>query len=122
MEFIALFMAYIAFLAEYNLRPDEFPPYPILHLWGDNMSTNKWMRKISASSFTAQDLLRLFANYLLHSPIKGDTIWIAGEEDGEADETLCVQELFSPTKTEIYDIPYVTLLKKVCLKHKEKQS
>ena len=122
MEFIALFMAYIAFLAEYNLRPDEFPPYPILRLWGDNMSANKWMRKISAVSTTAQNLLRYFANYLLHSPVKGDTHWIPGEENVEADDVSRVQELFSPHKTEIHDIPYVTLLKQVCLKHKEKRS
>ena len=99
LEFIALFMAYIAFLAEYNLRPDEFPPYPVLRLWGDNMSTNKWMRKISAVSTTAQNLLDYFANHLLHSPVKGDTNWIAVEENKEADEISSVQELFSPNKS-----------------------
>ena len=78
--------------------------------------------KISASSSTAQNLLRYFANYLLHSPVEGDTNWIAGHENKEADEISRVQELFSPNKTEIYDIPYVTLLKQVCLKHKEKRS
>ena len=41
LEFIALFIAYIAFLVEYNLRLDEFPPYLVLRLWGNNMSTNK---------------------------------------------------------------------------------
>ena len=30
MEFAALFIAYITFLAEYNLRPNEFPPFPVL--------------------------------------------------------------------------------------------
>ena len=33
-----------------------------------------------------------------------------------------VQELFSPKKSEIHDVPYTTLLKQVCLKHKEKRS
>ena len=40
----------------------------------------------------------------------------------EADDISRVQELFSPQKTQIYDVPYITLLKQVCLKHKEKRS
>ena len=122
LEFSALFLANITFLVEYNFRPNEFPPFPVLQLWGDSKSVNKWMRTISAGSFIAQNLLRLFANYLIHSPVKGDTDWIAGEKNKEADDISRVQELFSPEKTQIYDILYVTLLKQVCLKHKEKWS
>ena len=32
LEFIALFLAYIAFLAEYNLQLEDFSPYPFLLL------------------------------------------------------------------------------------------
>ena len=122
LEFAALFLAYITFLADYNLRPNEFPPFPVHRLWGDSKSANCWMRTISAGSFTAQNLLRLYANYLINSPIKGDTAWVAGDNNGEADDISRVQELFSPQKSQIYDVPYITLLKQVCLKHKEKRS
>ena len=122
LEFGALFLAYITFLADYNLRPNEFPPFPVLRLWGDSKSANKWMRTISSGSYIAQNLLRLFANYLMHSPVKGDTEFVAGELNKEADDISRVQELFSPQKTQIYDVPYITLLKQVCLKHKEKRS
>ena len=88
----------------------------------DSMSANKWMREISTGSVIAQNLLRMFANYLLYSLLKGDTSWIPGDENGEADKVSRVQELFSPKKSEIHDVPYTTLLKQVCLKHKEKQS
>ena len=40
----------------------------------------------------------------------------------KADNISRVQELFSQQKTQIYDVPYITLLKQVCLKHKEKRS
>ena len=87
MEFVALFIAYIIFLAKYNLQPNDFPPCPVLLLWGDNKSANKWTRTISASSFIAQNLLRLLANYLIHSPVKEGTEWIAGKKNKEADNT-----------------------------------
>ena len=96
LEFAALFLAYITFLADYNLRPNEFPPFPVHRLWGDSKSANCWMRTISADSFIAQNLLRLYAKYLINSPIKGDTAWVAGEDNGEADDKSRVQELFSP--------------------------
>ena len=86
------------------------------------MSANKWMKKSSSSSIIAQNLLRLFANYMIHSLVKGDTNWIPGEMNKEADEVSRVQELFSPTKSDFFDIPYITLLKQVCLKHKDKRS
>ena len=77
---------------------------------------------MSAGSFIAQNLLCLFANYLINSPVKGDTDWVTGKMNKEADNISRVQELFSPQKTQIYDVPYITLLKQVCLKHKEKRS
>ena len=69
------------------------------------------MRTISSGSYIAQNLLRLFANYLINSPIKGDTDWVAGEMNKEVDDISRVQELFSPKKSQIYDVPYITLLK-----------
>ena len=72
LEFAALFLAYITFLVDYNLQPNEFPPFAVLRLWGDSKSANKWMRTISAGSFIAQNLLRLFAKYLIPSPVKNE--------------------------------------------------
>ena len=69
------------------------------------------MRTISAGSFIAQSLLRLFVNYLIHYPVKEDTDWIAGQMNKEADNISRVQELLSPQKFQIYDVPYITLLK-----------
>ena len=98
MEFVALFIAYITFLVEHNLRLNDFLSHHVLLLWGDNKSANKWIRKISAGSFIAQNLLRLFVNYLIHSPVKGDTNWIAGNNNKEIDNLSCVKELFLPQK------------------------
>ena len=98
MEFAALFIAYIPFLAEYNFWPNEFPPFSVSRLRGDSKSANKWIRTISAGSFIAQNLLRLFANYHIHFPVKGDTNWIAGDNNKEIDNLSCVQELFLPQK------------------------
>ena len=98
LEFIALFLAYIAVLEEYQNDNSAFPPHPCLLLWGDSMTANAWMNKMSTSSIMGQNVLRLFANYLLLSPIKGHTKHIAGKDNHQADDISCVKELFTPQK------------------------
>ena len=115
LEFIALMLAYIVFLAEYELRPNEFPPHPVLKLRGDSKSANKWMREISTGSIIAQNLLRMFANYLLYSLLKGDTDWIPGDENGEADEVSRVQELILTLKNPKYTMSFIQLYLNRCV-------
>ena len=119
MELIALFLGYISFLAKYNLTPEQFPPHPYIKLWGDSMSANKWFRKFSTNSVMATSALLLFAEYMKHSPVSPIPEWIAGDENTEADDISRVQELFSPKKTHIYDVPFPILLNQVCLKYKQ---
>ena len=54
------------------------------------MTANIWMNKMSTASIMGQNVLRLFANYLLLSPIKGHTKHIAGIDNREADDISCV--------------------------------
>ena len=53
------------------------------------------------------------------TPIKGHTKHIAGIDNREADDISRVNELFTPQKTNIYDVPYVTLIQQVCHKYKK---
>lgn len=43
-----------------------------------------------------QNVLHLFENYLLLSPIKGHTKHIDGIDNHEADDIYCANELFMP--------------------------
>ena len=69
------------------------------------MTANAWMNKMSTSSIMGQNILRLFANYLLLSPIKGHTKHIAGKDNCQVDDISCVKELFTPQKTHILMFP-----------------
>ena len=60
-------------LEEYQNDNSAIQPHPCLRLWGDSMAANAWMNKMSTSSIMGQNVLCLFTNYLLLSPIKGDT-------------------------------------------------
>ena len=70
------------------------------------------------NSVMATLALLLFAKYMKHSPVSSAPEWIAGKKNTEADDVSCVQELFSPQKTHIYDVPFPLLLNQVCLKYK----
>ena len=70
------------------------------------MTANVWMNKMSTASIMGQNVLRLFANYLLLSPIKGQIKHIAGKDNRQADVISCVKELFTPQKTHILSSLY----------------
>jgi hypothetical protein len=122
LEFLALFLAYLAFLKRYNLDPSQFPPFPTMLSWGDSKSANKWMRTISTASVMGQNALRLFANYTLQSPVTSFPEHIAGKDNIEADDVSRPDELFSPKKSHIYDIPYPILMQQVCRKYNKLRS
>ena len=61
---------------------------------------------MSAGSFITQNLLCLFANYLINSPAKGDIDWVAGKMNKEADDISRVQAFFSPK-----NLKYMMVLK-----------
>ena len=69
------------------------------------MTANVWMNKMSTASIMGQNVLCLFANYLLLSPIKGHTKHIAGKDNRQADGISRVKELFTPQKTHILIFP-----------------
>ena len=73
----------------------------------------------NTNSVMATSTLLLFAKYMKHSPVSSAPKWIAGKKNSKADDISCVQELFSPQKTHIYNVPLPLLLNQVCLKYKQ---
>ena len=71
------------------------------------------------NSVMATLALLLFAQYMKHSPVSSAPKWIAGKKNTEADNISFVQELLSPQKTRIYDVPFSLLLNQVSLKYKQ---
>ena len=70
------------------------------------MTANVWMNTMSTASIMGQNVLHLFANYLLLSPIKEHTKHIAGKDTHQADDISRGKELFTPQKTHILSSLY----------------
>ena len=118
MELIALFLAYIMFLAAYEEAPGTWPTHPVIRLWGDNMSANKWFRTFSTNSRTATRALLLFAEYMKDSPVSPCPEHIPGKINIEGDDLSRLYTLFTPPKKVIHDLTFDSLLRQVCLKYK----
>ena len=63
------------------------------------------MNTMSTASIMGQNVLHLFANYLLLSPIKGHTKHIAGKDNHQADDISRGKELFTPQKNSYFIFP-----------------
>jgi hypothetical protein len=122
LEFLALFIAFLMFQTKYDADPSKFPPTPTMLSYGDSKSANSWMRKKSTRSLMGQNALRLFANYMLLSQVSSTTDHVKGIDNVEADDISRVQELFSPKKSHIYDVPFSTLIQQVCQKYNNLKS
>ena len=67
-------------------------------------------------------MLRVYAEYQRLSQVCSVAEHIAGVENKTADDISRVQQLFTPRKTNIYDVPFDVLLAQVCQKHKKFKS
>jgi hypothetical protein len=110
------------FQTKYDADPSKFPPTPTMLSYGDSRSANSWMRKKSTRSLMGQNALRLFANYMLLSQVSSTTDHVKGIDNVEADDISRVQELFSPKKSHIYDVPFSILIQQVCQKYNNLKS
>ena len=85
-----------------QIRPFRYPVYQIgIMLYIFSRNRNVWMNKMNTASIMGQNVLHLFANYLLLSPIKGHTKHIAGKDTHQADDISRGKELFTPQKTHL---------------------
>jgi hypothetical protein len=122
LEFIAILLVQIVFLHEYRYAPDQFPPTPTCLCEGDNTSANSWITKLSTESAMGQNALRYYAEYTLNSPVALNTKHIKGELNIVADDISRVNELFSPKRHCLHDLPYSALINQICTKYEEMKS
>ncbi|KAG7339748.1 hypothetical protein IV203_025427 [Nitzschia inconspicua] len=85
LEFIGGLLCYIIALTAVSTRPSQFPPTPILQTDCDNTSAIAWFRKMTTSSVIGQNLIRLFAEFMLLSPLGLRMDHLAGELNTKAD-------------------------------------
>ena len=121
LEFIAILISYIMVQEKYKANPSNYPPSPTLLAFGDNTTANAWWEKMSTHSKMGQNLLKLYAEYQLLSPVCSVAKHIKGTENVVADAISRPDELFTPHLTHIYDTPYSTLVTQVCQQYKAKR-
>ena len=122
LEFIAIWMSFLMTQLEYETNDKTFPPSPTLLCYRDNTSANSWVRKIQTESALGQNLLRMFAEYTLDSPVHVNTDHIAGKDNIVADDISRVSELFSPPLSAAYSCPFPTLIQQIVLKYTQMRS
>ena len=69
-----------------------------------------------------QQGLRFYAEYAQNSACGQNTDHISTKDNVMADGISRVNEMFSPALSHIYDVPYPTLIKQVCLTFNELKS
>ena len=110
------------FQADYELHRQDYPPHPTMLSNGDSMSANSWERKSTTKSIMGQRGLRFHAEYARNSACGQNTDHISTKDNVMADGISQVNEMFSPALSHIYDVPYPTLIKQVCLTFNELKS
>ena len=106
---------------KYKENPTKFPPSPTLLVFSDNTTANAWWEKMNTHSKMGRNLLKLYAEYHLLSPVCSVTKHIKGSESVVADTISQPDKLFAPHLTHIYDTPYSTLITQVYQRYKVKR-
>ena len=119
LEFVALLITYIMVQEKHAENPARYPPHPTLDSRGDNTSANAWWRKMSTQSTMGQNLVKLYAEYQLQSPVCSLATHIAGKLNVFADGISRPHELFTPHLTHIHSTPFPTLVTQVCQQFRE---
>jgi hypothetical protein len=96
LEFVGVMVTYIIATIQVTDEPSQYPPAPVLHSLCDNISAIAWCRKVSSKSAVGQNLVKLFAEFLLDSPLGLYTSHIPGEENVDPDLLSRPCELHSP--------------------------
>lgn len=96
LEFIGIILGFIIAQDLISQSPDLYPPTPIAHVECDNTSAIAWSKRMSSSSIRGQNLLRLFAEFTLHSPVGLSATHIPGVDNHMADFLSRPCDLYSP--------------------------
>ena len=121
LEFIALLISFIIVQEKVKLHPEMYPPAPVLLAFGDNTSANAWWKKMSTHSQMGKNVLKLYAEYQLLSPVCSVSEHIKGSDNVIADTISRPHELFTPHLTHVWKTPYHKLIQQVCLRYEEKK-
>ncbi|KAG7347847.1 hypothetical protein IV203_016552 [Nitzschia inconspicua] len=119
LEFIGIIVAAVILSEWYHGRENQFPPHPMAAISCDNTSAISWCQKMSTGSVTGQNLLRLFAEMRLHSPIGTSPSHIAGVDNVVADFLSRPGDLYSPPLSAPFHRNVFSHIKQVCLKRNE---
>ena len=103
----------------YEENPEKFPPTRVLNTQGNSVPANAWWNKISTVLTHGQNMLQVYAEYQRLSQVCSVAEHIKGIDNKIADNISCVQQLFTPWKTHIYDVPFDVLLAQDCQKHRK---
>jgi hypothetical protein len=115
-EFLGLFFAFVISLEEVLARPADFPPAPMLHTDCDNTPALSWQRKMTTASLQGQQILQLYAEFLLDSVLGVSGDHLAGELNVEPDLVSRPSELYSPKLADPLSVPFSTHITQICRK------
>jgi hypothetical protein len=122
LEFVGVLMAYIIAKQKVMGYPQSFPPAPVMHSLCDNKSAIAWCTKISTKSILGQNLLKLFAEFLLDSPLGLNTSHIRGIHNTIPDLLSRPCELYTPQLTSPSKCSFQSHITQVCRAHAELES
>jgi hypothetical protein len=119
LEFVGVIVTFVILSEWYRGRESQFPPHPVASILCDNTSAVAWCQKMSTNSTIGQNLLRLFAEFRLLSPIGIVASHIAGVDNTLADFLSRPCDLYSPPLTSPSDRMVFSHIQQACLKKKE---
>jgi hypothetical protein len=118
LEFVGVIVAFVVLTEWCRGRESQFPPHPVASISCDNTSAVAWCRKLSTNSTVGQNLLRLFAEFHLLSPIGIASSHIAGANNTVADFLSRPCDLYSPPLTSPSDRTVFSHIQQAYLKKK----
>jgi hypothetical protein len=121
-EFLGLFFAYVIVKIEILAHPEHYPAAPILHTDCDKTPALSWLRKMITASLWGQQLLRLFAEFLLDSPLGMAGEHLAGELNFAPDLVSRPCELYSPKLTDPLARSFQSHIQQICRRLPELES
>ena len=122
LEYIALHLAKIVVQLIHSLHPSKYPPSPCHDAKGDNTPSIGWLNNSSTASKLGQQQISLTAEHTLLSPVKTTASHVPGDENGFGDELSRPYLFFSTPYPKLWTIPYRTIIKQACLKHRKLKS
>jgi hypothetical protein len=119
LEFVGVIVTFVILTEWHRGRESQFPPHPVASILCDNTSAVAWCQKMSTNSTIGENLLRLFAEFRLLSPIGIAACHIAGVDNTLADFLSRPCNLYSPPLSAPSDRTVFSHIQQACLKKKE---